>query len=136
MFFMDHTYPESNAKDFGSNSYANLKEADLVAAFVLTFIREGISPEKISVLTAYKGQMLVLRRKLQELKVPLVTRDTKGLTVLTVDQVRGCSFLGMRSTPLFCPCLSLSHLLLGSKANSWSPLLICIIFIGFIYLPG
>ena len=65
-------------------------EAEVVVAFLRTFLREGYAPKKLTVLTAYRGQMLAIRIKLKALDLPLVDANTAdGITVLTIDMYQG-----------------------------------------------
>ncbi len=90
MYFMTHKHKETRGSDAGSTSYENEGEAALIVAFVKRFLAEGYDATKITVLAMYSGQVRLLRKKLVELHIKLVTRDdTDGVQVLTVDQMQG-----------------------------------------------
>ena len=61
MFFWDHEDPE-----IGGRSYVNKGEVERVVKLALYFIQQGYMPWKITVLSAYQGQTIVLRRELRQ----------------------------------------------------------------------
>ena len=75
----------------------------MVVAFARTFLLAGIKPESVTILSAYKEQMIYIREQLAVQKTPIVVHGATGgtgITVLTIDQVWNlltwslCSALG------------------------------------------
>ena len=80
MYFFDHRYPESEIGDLKSHS--NVEEAKLVVGLCDYFIKQGYSPNQITVLTTYTGQLLKLR--------PLMPKEKfEGVRVTVVDNFQG-----------------------------------------------
>ncbi|VTT74517.1 unnamed protein product [Fusarium fujikuroi] len=87
LWWFDHEGQErQNANDF---SFSNPDEADMIVGFVRYLVQNGVDPERITVLTFYKGQVALITQKLRrdlylELKNPL-----KKWSVRTVDGFQG-----------------------------------------------
>ncbi|KAF5560248.1 NAM7-nonsense-mediated mRNA decay [Fusarium phyllophilum] len=87
LWWFDHEGQEmQNANDF---SFSNPDEADMIVGFVRYLIQNGVDPERITILTFYKGQVALITEKLRrdlylELKNPL-----KKWSVRTVDGFQG-----------------------------------------------
>ncbi|RKK73533.1 hypothetical protein BFJ69_g9245 [Fusarium oxysporum] len=87
LWWFDHEGQEmQNANDF---SFSNPDEADMIVGFVRYLVQNGVDPERITVLTFYKGQVTLITEKLRrdlflELKNPL-----KKWSVRTVDGFQG-----------------------------------------------
>jgi helicase required for RNAi-mediated heterochromatin assembly 1 len=87
LWWFDHEEPEmQNANDF---SFSNPDEADMIVGFARYLVQNGVDPERITVLTFYKGQVTLISEKLRrdpflELKNPL-----KKWSVRTVDGFQG-----------------------------------------------
>ncbi|XP_013775656.1 uncharacterized protein LOC106460493 [Limulus polyphemus] len=60
MFFWDHDNPENRAR-----SYSNDEEADRCVRLALFLIQQGYKPNQITVLAAYQGQVVLIRKKFQ-----------------------------------------------------------------------
>ncbi|TRY67937.1 hypothetical protein TCAL_05262 [Tigriopus californicus] len=81
MFFWTHTHQE-DLKLVGSKT--NQAEASLVIAFTGFLIKNGIDPQKITILAAYLGQVRLIRSQL------LTMGKSETLpTVQTVDRFQG-----------------------------------------------
>ncbi|KAG5747277.1 hypothetical protein H9Q70_010030 [Fusarium xylarioides] len=87
LWWFDHEGQEmQNANDF---SFSNPDEADMIVGFVRYLVQNGVDPERITILTFYKGQVALITEKLRrdlylELKNPL-----KKWSVRTVDGFQG-----------------------------------------------
>jgi len=80
MYFFDHQYPEAENTDLKSHS--NGEEAKLAVALCDYFLKQGFSPNKITVLTTYTGQLLKLK--------PLMPKEKfEGVRVTVVDNFQG-----------------------------------------------
>lgn len=81
-WFFNHQWPEQTDDD---NSKFNSQEADMVVAFIIYLLRNGVSASEITVLTYYKGQKRKLLQRLHGGDVP------KGnfFKVATVDSYQG-----------------------------------------------
>eukprot|EP00118_Oscarella_pearsei_P002948 m.12348 g.12348 ORF g.12348 m.12348 type:complete len:1904 (+) comp23991_c0_seq1:48-5759(+) len=62
MFFLEHKAKESENEDL--RSHLNRHEAEIAAALCRYLIQQGIEGSKITVLTTYTGQVLVLKEKM------------------------------------------------------------------------
>ena len=81
-FFFSHSYPESADANF---SKYNEAEAEMIVEFFLYLHMNGMSTEKITVLTFYHGQRKFLTKLLRQ-KRPLFD---KKLKVVTADSYQG-----------------------------------------------
>ena len=82
MYFWRHQFREESTRA------VNQGEANMVAAFVSTFLATGIAPQRLTILSAYKHQMLHLRELLSARGVSVLTPENSvGVAVLTIDQV-------------------------------------------------
>nr|RBQ91040.1 hypothetical protein FVER53263_13112 [Fusarium verticillioides] len=87
LWWFDHEGQEVQiANDF---SFSNPDEADMIVGFVRYLVQNGVDPERITILTFYKGQVALITEKLRrdlylELKNPL-----KKWSVRTVDGFQG-----------------------------------------------
>jgi helicase required for RNAi-mediated heterochromatin assembly 1 len=81
-WLFDHTWPEDTNSDF---SKFNEQEADMITNFFAYLVSNGTRPEKITVLTFYKGQRKVLLTKLK--RHPSLIQST--FNVCTVDSYQG-----------------------------------------------
>ncbi len=61
MFFWTHSNPEN-----GGQSYWNAEEAERAIRLCLFFLQQGYAPKKVTILSAYKGQTMLIRRRMQE----------------------------------------------------------------------
>ena len=80
MYFFDHKYPETENTDLKSHS--NEEEAKLVVALCNYFLKQGYSPSKITVLTAYIGQVLKLKSLMPRSRF-------EGVKITAVDNFQG-----------------------------------------------
>ena len=67
MFFINHTKPEEPNPELKSPS--NDHEATFLAALCYYLLQQGYSPERITVITPYIGQMFKLRERFRELHI-------------------------------------------------------------------
>ncbi|KAF5590648.1 NAM7-nonsense-mediated mRNA decay [Fusarium subglutinans] len=87
LWWFDHEGQEmQNVNDF---SFSNPDEADMIVGFVRYLVQNGVDPERITILTFYKGQVALITEKLRrdlylEIKNPL-----KKWSVRTVDGFQG-----------------------------------------------
>ena len=80
MFFFDHKYPEQENDDLRSHS--NEEEAKLVVALCDYFLKQGYSPDQITVMTTYTGQVLKLKSLMPRSKF-------EGVRITAVDNFQG-----------------------------------------------
>ena len=89
MFFWSHDCPEEGRKkgnqEEQGRSKKNEGEADMVVALVLFMAMNGASPSQITVLAAYQGQTVLIRKKLK------AALDAKSgiIQVHTIDMFQG-----------------------------------------------
>ena len=79
MYFFDHKYPEQGNDDLRSHSN---EEAKLVVALCDYFLKQGYTPNQITVLTTYTGQVL-------KLKLLMPRRKFDGVRITAVDNFQG-----------------------------------------------
>ncbi len=82
VFFYDHTAPEGGGNGAGT-SKQNVHEAEMVAGLLSYLLGEGHAPETITVLSAYVGQLLLLKNHLREMP------NAQGVRLTTVDNYQG-----------------------------------------------
>ncbi|KAK3589667.1 hypothetical protein CHS0354_015171 [Potamilus streckersoni] len=80
IFFIDHTQEE--LPDADQKSHLNKHEARYVAALCKYLLRQGYSPNQITVLTTYYGQLFCLNNM-------MTTSDFNGVKVTVVDNYQG-----------------------------------------------
>ncbi|XP_030831940.1 NFX1-type zinc finger-containing protein 1 [Strongylocentrotus purpuratus] len=80
IFFLDHAEPEDEMED--TQSHYNLHEAGLVVALCYYFMQQGYEPDKITILTAYTGQLLKIKRMMDRSKF-------EGVKVTSIDNYQG-----------------------------------------------
>ena len=85
VFFLRHEKPE--AAEAETRSRSNAHEAKFVAALAAYLLRQGYAPSKLTILTPYCGQQLLIRRELHE-HVP-ADGGAAEVVVTTVEQYRG-----------------------------------------------
>ncbi|KAH9330189.1 hypothetical protein KI387_002297 [Taxus chinensis] len=76
MYFWDHSFPETSHE----HGFANPQEAEMVVALLTWMTAEGESPEQITVLAAYNGQVSLLKDKLKK------HRSAKDVHVYSIDR--------------------------------------------------
>uniref|UniRef100_A0A8D8YH08 NFX1-type zinc finger-containing protein 1 n=1 Tax=Cacopsylla melanoneura TaxID=428564 RepID=A0A8D8YH08_9HEMI len=81
MFFITHEVPEE-FDDIGQ-SYKNPHEADFVLRLARYLLFQGYSPDKITILTTYSGQLIYLR--MQKKQMP----EIRDIRISTVDNYQG-----------------------------------------------
>lgn len=81
-WFFNHQWPEATDTD---NSKFNSEEADMVVAFIVYLLRNGVSASEVTVLTYYKGQKRKILQKLRG-ETALIGSFFK---VATVDSYQG-----------------------------------------------
>ncbi|KAL3847662.1 hypothetical protein ACJMK2_018562 [Sinanodonta woodiana] len=80
IFFIDHTQEESDDAD--QKSHFNKHEARYIVALCKYLLRQGYSPNQITVLTTYSGQLFCLRNMMPK-------SDFDGVKVTVVDNYQG-----------------------------------------------
>jgi hypothetical protein len=77
LVFFDHNYAENTdeAQGGGAKSYCNSFEAKMVVKLVKHFARNGYNGNNFAILTPYVGQLLCIRKLLQESSMTLVLND-------------------------------------------------------------
>ncbi|XP_030831537.1 NFX1-type zinc finger-containing protein 1-like [Strongylocentrotus purpuratus] len=80
IFFLDHAEPENEMED--TQSHYNLHEAGLVVALCYYFMQQGYGPDKITILTAYTGQLLKIKHMMDRSKF-------EGVKVTSIDNYQG-----------------------------------------------
>ena len=80
IFFLDHDEPEDFMEE--TRSHFNRHEVKFLAALCRYFLQQGYKPRKITILTAYTGQLLHLKQELTQRKI-------EGVRVASVDNYQG-----------------------------------------------
>ncbi|XP_030831564.1 NFX1-type zinc finger-containing protein 1-like [Strongylocentrotus purpuratus] len=80
IFFLDHAEPEDEIDD--TQSHYNLHEARLVVAMCYYFLQQGYEPDKVTILTAYTGQLLKIKQMMDRSKF-------EGVKVTSIDNYQG-----------------------------------------------
>ena len=80
VFFIDHAHPEEENRALKSQS--NIHEAEYITALCKYLILQGYSPEQITVLTPYVGQLLKIRNLMPR-------KGFEGVRVVAVDNYQG-----------------------------------------------
>eukprot|EP00794_Sanderia_malayensis_P005584 gene5584-6273_t len=80
LYFINHDFEESSNEELKSKS--NEHEAEYIVALCWYLLMQGYAPERITVLTLYTGQLLVLKK--------LMPRDKfQGVRIAAVDNYQG-----------------------------------------------
>ena len=82
LFFITHPYPEEDNSFSDTRSHINKFEADYACQFCLYLLKQGCSPQKITILTMYRGQLLELKKRMKR-------DDFEGVRVAAVDDFQG-----------------------------------------------
>ena len=80
LFFIDHQYTELEDKDRRSKS--NVHEAEYIVALCWYLLLQGYEPTKITILTLYVGQVMMLKKLMPQTKF-------QGVRVTAVDNFQG-----------------------------------------------
>ncbi|XP_030846999.1 NFX1-type zinc finger-containing protein 1-like [Strongylocentrotus purpuratus] len=80
IFFLDHAEPEDEMDD--TQSHYNLHEARLVVALCYYFLQQGYEPDKVTILTAYTGQLLKIKQMMDRSRF-------EGVKVTSIDNYQG-----------------------------------------------
>ncbi|XP_030831943.1 NFX1-type zinc finger-containing protein 1 [Strongylocentrotus purpuratus] len=80
IFFLDHAEPEDEMDD--TQSHYNLHESRLVVALCYYFLQQGYEPDKVTILTAYTGQLLKIKQMMDQSKF-------EGVKVTSIDNYQG-----------------------------------------------
>ncbi len=84
VFFLAHSEPEIGDKsDQESRSHLNPYEADLALALTRYLLAQGMDPSRITILTAYSGQLLHLRKIRRNHAV------LEGVRISVIDNFQG-----------------------------------------------
>ena len=95
MFFWSHDCPEEGRKKGDQEqgrSKKNEGEADMVVTLVLFMLINGTSPSQITVLAAYQGQTVLIRKKLRAAQQRLFaseSAESNFIQVHTIDMFQG-----------------------------------------------
>ena len=81
MFFFHHEHEEEE-EDTHLLSHSNEYEADMVVALCKHLLNQGYEPSQITILTAYTGQLLKVRKRMPK-------RIFDGVRVINVDNFQG-----------------------------------------------
>ena len=81
MFFFHHEHEEEE-EDTHLLSHSNEYEADMVVALCKHLLNQGYEPSQITILTAYTGQLLKVRKRMPK-------RIFDGVRVVNVDNFQG-----------------------------------------------
>eukprot|EP00057_Strongylocentrotus_purpuratus_P033906 XP_793224.3 PREDICTED: NFX1-type zinc finger-containing protein 1-like [Strongylocentrotus purpuratus] len=80
IFFLDHAEPEDEMDD--TQSHYNLHEARLIVALCNYFLQQGYEPDKVTILTAYTGQLLKIKQMMDR-------SQFEGVKVTSIDNYQG-----------------------------------------------
>ncbi|GKU02820.1 helicase [Fusarium langsethiae] len=87
LWWFHHDWEESrNPDDF---SYSNFNEASMIVCFVRYLVQNGIPPDRITMLSFYKGQVNLLLEILRRDPILSAKNQTKAWSVKTVDGFQG-----------------------------------------------
>lgn len=81
-WFFNHQWPEEVD---ANNSKFNMKEVEMIVAFIIYLIRNGVNVSELTVLTYYKGQKRKILQRLRGEDVPIGS----FFKVVTVDSYQG-----------------------------------------------
>jgi len=82
LYFIDHQVPESSDAESQGLSKTNPHEALFFARLAAHFILQGYSDKQVTILTAYSGQVKLIRQELRSLNL-------SGIYVTSVDNYQG-----------------------------------------------
>ena len=82
VFFIDHNESEKHNEDGSVTTHANFFEATYLVSLCRYLLRQGYDPHDITILTAYRGQLMELKRRMQR-------KDFEGVRVAAVDDFQG-----------------------------------------------
>ena len=82
LFFFSHSATETTDDQM---SKCNEPEAEMIVHFFCYLVHNGVTPERITVLTYYNGQRKLIDRTLRKTGIALNSR----VTVVTVDSYQG-----------------------------------------------
>ena len=71
--------------DFASNSWQNMAEAETIVAICLTLSGQGVTSDKIGVMSPYRGQVVLIRKLLR-------SKQLGGINVGTVEDYQSVEF--------------------------------------------
>ena len=80
VFFLDHRFHEDSDEDLKSKS--NYHEAKFIAAFCNYLLLQGYQAEQITVLTAYTGQVMLLKKQMPR-------KRFEGIRITAIDNFQG-----------------------------------------------
>lgn len=91
MFFWNHSYPEDKHTNPNrrSRSWTNAKEADMVVSLSHYLLSCGVSTNRITIITSYKGQQALLRKRLRDLHRRHFFHLADFVQVQTIDMFQG-----------------------------------------------
>ena len=81
LFFVHHSHPETLGKD--DRSHSNNFEADFLIALCDYLLKQGYQPKEITILTTYRGQLLLFKQKVRR------TKNIQGVRIAVVDDFQG-----------------------------------------------
>jgi len=91
LYFLTHTVPESQGGEEMSLSKSNLHEAQFIAQFCRYLMLQGYQSSQITVLTAYAGQVRMLRSEIRKLEPPegSIYSGIDKVYITSVDNYQG-----------------------------------------------
>lgn len=81
LFFVHHSHPETSGKD--DRSHSNRFEANFLIALCDYLLKQGYQPNEITILTTYRGQLLLLKQIVKR------TKNIQGVRIAVVDDFQG-----------------------------------------------
>ena len=82
LFFIEHSEPEKNNPTGDQRSHANPFEADYVVSLTRHLLKQGYSPNEITILTMYRGQLFEIKQRMKR-------DEFGGVRVTAVDDFQG-----------------------------------------------
>ena len=82
LFFIDHHFPEEPNDNNDTRSHVNKYEAEYIVELCHYLCKQGYSPEDITILTMYRGQLFELRKRMRR-------EFFEGVRVTAVDDFQG-----------------------------------------------
>ncbi|KAL0228513.1 hypothetical protein RCL1_004656 [Eukaryota sp. TZLM3-RCL] len=85
LLFFDHNYPEEGLKADSTGSHTNRFEAIMAVRLALYFMNQGYIDKRITILTPYVGQLLVIRQIMQSTRVSIILGERDAEEVAQVE---------------------------------------------------
>ena len=87
MHWFEHDWPESRRPN--QPSLLNVNEADMIVNFTKYLVQNGVKPEKVSILSFYKGQVNIILRRLRVSAMLNQLHPDTEWSVSTIDGFQG-----------------------------------------------